>query len=206
MMPNNGDSSTLVDSRDERQYTVAKINNQYWMTQNLDLAGGTTITNGDSNITATSYTLPASSTNGFSDSSVAYVYNSGYGKCEYSSSKCFGYYSFAAATAGTNPSSGDATSDICPKGWRLPTRTELTSIAGLYPTGNDITAAPFLGVYAGYFFMDNTFTGGASEGQLSSSTAYNNNSAYYLDIDKNSNNSVGNNWKYRGRSIRCVKK
>ena len=97
------------------------------MTSNLNLAGGTTVTSADSDVT-TNFTLPESSTTGFSDDTKAdgYVYNSGSVYCG-NESPCYSYYSYNAATAGTGASLTDdgvnATGSICPKGWRLPTAT-----------------------------------------------------------------------------------
>ena len=52
---------TLKDSRDQQDYTIAKLSDgNVWMTKNLNLAGGTTVTSADTNTTA-EYTLPASS-------------------------------------------------------------------------------------------------------------------------------------------------
>ena len=63
-----GTSYTIKDSRDEQDYTVAKLfDGNIWMTKNLDLAGGTTLTPDKSNVTS-NYTLPASSLSGWGDS------------------------------------------------------------------------------------------------------------------------------------------
>ena len=45
-----GETATLIDARDGSDYTVAKINGACWMTQNLRLAGGQTLTSEESNI------------------------------------------------------------------------------------------------------------------------------------------------------------
>ena len=184
-------------------YTTATINGLCWMTRNLDLPGGTTIYNTDSNITATSYTLPASSTSGFSNASTAYVYNSGSTTCG-NNSPCYSYYSYVAATAGTNPSSGAASSDICPKGWRLPTEAEFSALVSSYNTGAKLTASPFLGVYAGDY-DDSSFYGGGSYGDSWSSTAYDSSNAHYLYFNSSSANVDYDNKCY-GLSIRCVAK
>ena len=54
-------SVTLTDMRDGNDYTVRYINGNCWMTQNLRIAGGTTLNNSTSNV-ASNYTLPADST------------------------------------------------------------------------------------------------------------------------------------------------
>ena len=182
-------------------YTTAKIGNLCWMTRNLDLPGGTTLTPADSNVSS-DYTLPASSTSGFDDDTKAFVYNSGSTTCG-NNSPCYSYYSYVAATAGTNPSSGNATSDICPKGWRLPTQAEYNSLKSTYTTGATLTASPWNGVYAGVYYGSGSFDDGGSYGAYWSSTADNSTLAYYLDF-YSSNAHVNYDDKSYGYSVRCV--
>ncbi|MBO7657374.1 DUF1566 domain-containing protein, partial [Candidatus Saccharibacteria bacterium] len=196
----NGETNTLMDSRDGQKYSVAKIGNLVWMTKNLNLSGGTTLTPADSNVSS-NYTLPASSTSGFSDNN-AYVYNSGSTTCG-DGSPCYSYYSYVAATAGTNPSSGAATSDICPKGWRLPTQAEFTTLRSTYNTGAKLTASPFLAVYGGNYYYSSFYNGG-SLGSYWSSTAYSSSSAYTLYFNSSNADVVDGNKRY-GFSVRCVK-
>ena len=126
-----GITYTTKDSRDNQDYTVAKLaDGNVWMTKNLNLAGGTTITPADSNV-AENYILPASSMIGFhSDSNTAWVYNSNNDDCTQTEIGCYSYYSFRAATANSGTSSPSDTTasaapyDICPKGWRLPTTSK----------------------------------------------------------------------------------
>ncbi len=205
-----GATGTLVDKRDSRSYTVAKIGNTIWMTKNLDLPGGTTLTAADSNVTS-NYTLPASSNSGrsFSNNDLAYVYNSNSTTCR-SGSPCYSYYSYVAATAGTNPRSGEATSDICPKGWRLPTNAELTALINTYTTGDALTAAPFYGVYAGYYYYDNVYSNypshgyGGQNGNYWSSYAGTSN-ATHLHFYSSYATTAGDE-KCIGFSVRCVAK
>lgn len=49
---------TVVDSRDNNSYTVRYINGNCWMTQNLRLSGGRTLTSADSNV-ASSWSFPS---------------------------------------------------------------------------------------------------------------------------------------------------
>jgi len=201
-----GATGTLTDSRSgNKTYTVAKIGNRIWMTRNLDLPGGTTLTSADSNVTS-NYTLPTSSTDGFSDDVIgnkatAYVYNSNSTTCG-NNQPCYSYYSYVAATAGTNPSSRNATSDICPKGWRLPTKAEYDTLKSTYTTGAALTASPFNGVYAGYYSYSSLYDGG-STGYYWSSTAYSALRAYYLQF-YSSRASMYDNYKSNGNSVRCV--
>ena len=195
----------LMDARDGKIYTTASIVSLCWMTRNLDLPGGTTLTSSDSNVTSP-YTLPASSTSGFSNNSTAFVYNSGNngGTPCGSSTPCYSYYSYVAATAGTNPSTGEATSDICPKGWRLPTQTELTSLKSTYTTGTALVSSPFLGVYGGDY-SNSTFNYGGTSGLYWSSTAYDESRAYRLGYNSGNADMYYSNKRY-GFSLRCVAK
>ena len=98
----------VKDSRDGNTYTVRYINGACWMTQNLRIAGGTTLNSSNSNISS-SYIIPATE-----------VYDSGN-----TTDGC--WYNFCTASAGTVCSASDdvdATSDICPSGWRLPNSGE----------------------------------------------------------------------------------
>ena len=197
-----GDTATLTDSRDGNEYTVAKLpDGNVWMTKNLDLAGGTTLTPADSNVSA-NYTLPASdnSSTSFSDNSKDYVYNSNSTTCG-DNSPCYSYYSYVAATAGASPYFSDITSDICPKGWRLPTQAELTTLKNTYTTGATLTAAPFIGVYAGYYY-DGSF-GDGSYGDYWSSTVSSSGAAYVLYFNSSSAD-VTNSLKRGGYGVRCV--
>ncbi|MBR2795920.1 hypothetical protein IKE13_02630, partial [Candidatus Saccharibacteria bacterium] len=140
LMPNVGDEVTLYDSRDEKSYTVAKLaDGNYWMAANLNLAGGTALSADDTDVDASyisSFTtsnnltksdntivLPASSQS-FNTNNYSYVYNSSSTDCS-SSTGCYGYYSWDAATLGSGRSisvaNTNASYSICPKGWKLPT-------------------------------------------------------------------------------------
>ena len=123
--------ATMRDNRDgaERSYTTAEINGLCWMTTNLSLGKSTTtaLTPDTSNVSSSGYTLPASSTSGFSDNDAENVYNSGSTTCS-STSACYAYYTWKAATAGSTKQYGVANYDICPKGWRLPNAAEFRTL------------------------------------------------------------------------------
>ncbi|MBR0488405.1 hypothetical protein IJJ39_01885 [Candidatus Saccharibacteria bacterium] len=133
ILPSTGSTYTVYDKRDDKSYTIAKLaDGNYWMTQNLNIAGGTTLTSTLSNVSS-NYTLPTSSTSGISQNyDTAYVYNdSTYG----------GYYSWTAVTAGK-------TGDICPKNWRLPRLAEYDTLVTKYSTASAITSSPANFLYA----------------------------------------------------------
>ncbi len=141
---------TLIDSRDSRDYNIAKLKDgKVWMTENLNLAGGTALSSSETdvdssyistfvtsnNLTKTNDTivLPDSSIYGFITENYAYVYNSNnitVNQSDCADAKpCNSYYSWDAATLGSGRSisteGADAPYSICPKGWRLP-RSRLT--------------------------------------------------------------------------------
>ena len=183
-----GETTTLADTRDNNTYTIAKINDACWMTQNLRLPGGTTLTSSDSNVTR-DYTLPSSSTSGFNNATVANMYNGAdttYGA----------YYNYCAASAGTVClQTMDATQDICPKGWRLPTYDEMNGIINY--------ASAFSPVYSGYYSLGSLSNSGSS-GYWWSATAYDRTRQYYLYY-YSGNLDTGYNTGNYGYSVRCIR-
>ncbi len=127
---------TKLDRRDDQEYTIAKLKDgKVWMTENLNLAGGTEITSRLSDMpedyilpTANGFQegnkLPESSQTGFSDNTQAYVYNTGNDTNNCANPGCYSYYSWLAATIGSLKSTvkggSDAPASICPAGWKMP--------------------------------------------------------------------------------------
>ena len=181
---------TVYDSRDDNDYTVRYINGACWMTQNLRLSGGRTLTPADSNVTqdwkfpndsltsGDSYTVARSAINS----------NTSYG----------GYYNYCAASAGTvcnDTTKQDATQSICPKGWRLPTYNEMSGITSY--------VSAFSPVYSGYYLYGSLrYTG--SYGYWWSAIAYNSSIRYRLFYYSG---SLGTGYDSRdfGYSVRCVR-
>ena len=174
-------SVTVVDSRDGSDYTVRYINGNCWMTQNLRIAGGTTLTSTYSNVSS-SYTIPTTPLEGTSYSYTA-------GQVQDSGNTTTGYwYNFCAASAGTNCQSStqyDTTYDICPKGWRLPTNSEFSTITG---TSYISAFSPVTG--RGYWW---------------SSTVYNSSSQYCLNYNGSSNLRTSFNGRGFGNYVRCIR-
>ena len=182
---------TVVDSRDNNSYTVRYINGACWMTQNLRLAGGTKLTTSDSNVTR-DYTLPTTQLAGNSYSYTApqttISSNTSYG----------GYYNYCAASAGTvcsSSSAQNASQDICPKGWRLPTLNEMSGITSY--------TSAFSPVYSGYYNNGSLYDTG-SYGYWWSATAYSSTNQYYLNYNGGSLNT-NVSYKYYGFSVRCIR-
>ncbi len=153
-----GATGRLEDIRDGNVYSVAKLSDgNCWMTRNLALTkegieaygGSAILTDVDSNV-KTSFVMPASITKDTIKSSDFYEYAS-YNPANYSYKAqiysaisdedwhpAYGaYYSFTSATAGTGNEEliipgANAPSDICPKGWSLPTGGYLGNYGVLY--------------------------------------------------------------------------
>ena len=186
---------TVTDSRDGSDYTVRYINGNCWMTENLRLSGGRTLTSADSNV-ASSWSFP---NNSLSSSGTNYIGNT-YTTAGYAIDSTYGgYYNYCAASAGTvcSESMQDATYDICPKGWRLPTNSEQSGITSY--------SSAFSPVYSGYYssgsLHDTGFVGywWSSTANRSSNYQYN---LYYLS---GSLGTAGGYIKYYGSSVRCIR-
>ena len=186
-----GATATLLDSRDNNSYTIAKINGNCWMTQNLRLSGGRALTPSDSNV-ASNWFFPSTQLAGNSSSYTApqmtISSNTSYG----------GHYNFCAASAGTvcSQTQQDASYDICPKGWRLPTKTEFDGI-------NDTSyISAFSPVTGGYY--SGGPLGSTSSGYWWSSTATNSYNQYSLFYNGSSLYTDYDN-KYYGLYVRCIR-
>lgn len=181
---------TVVDSRDNNSYTVRYINGACWMTQNLRLSGGRTLTSTDSNVTR-SWSFPStslSSGNSYTEAYSTISSNASYG----------GYYNFCAASAGTVCSQAemDATQDICPKNWRLPTYGEQSGITSYI--------SAFSPVLSGYY-NNGSLSATDFYGYWWSATAYDRYYQYFLYFD---GRSLLGSTRYDtgyGFSVRCVR-
>ena len=180
---------TVVDSRDNNSYTVRYINGNCWMTQNLRLSGGRTLTSADSNV-ASSWSFPSNSlTSGdsYTEARSLISSNASYG----------GYYNYCAASAGTacrSSSAQNATQDICPKGWRLPTHNEQNGIRSY--------VSAFSPVYSGEY-VNGSPSSTRSTGYWWSATT---NDIYrYLLYYNGGSLYTSHSYKYSGYSVRCIR-
>ncbi len=181
---------TVVDKRDGNEYTVRYINGACWMTQNLRVAGGTTLTSETSNV-AVNYTIPTTLLEGNGDSNIA-------GQIQDSGNTMYGYwYNFCAASAGTICSSSnteDATSDICPSGWRLPTYDEQSGITNYLSAFSPVAGGRYsggtLGVTGSGYWWSST----------AEATAY-----QYILMYQSGSLSVYNSRNSLGRYVRCIR-
>ncbi len=243
-----GTQTQLIDSRDNKLYWVAKLKDgNCWMTQNLDYdikATGNIISNNDgttstwspNTATSTSIYNNSSNTGTYSYDPGNYHMPNGTGSntsiASLTDSSIIGntnahyhlgnYYQYNAATAGTGGTitSTDATSSICPKGWRLPTSN---SDSANYSFGNlvkqygysgsnqtsgvtdaTLLASPLFFARGGDVYSGSLSYQG-SRGYYWSSRAYSDaNLAYYLNFYSSYVNPSYNSARNRGFSVRCV--
>jgi len=201
--------ATLVDVRDGNTYTVAKLkDNKCWMTQNLRLVNKT-LTPVDSDVSA-NFTVPASNLN------VANAYGSStvLPMVYYNSSRPQdgAYYNWFTATAGMGgrniPEGVDASSSVCPSGWRLSyggSRSEYLTLLNRYD-GNvaNLRGTPLNFITPGYVHERNLI-GINSNGLYWSSTAGPANWAHRMSIWGN-NSDQGSSWQVDGALVRCLVK
>ena len=138
--------------------------------------------------------------------------------------KVGGYYNYCAASAGSycygdgtsaGTSSGKATEDICPKGWRMLTGRssgEYSALANIIygSTGSTSDATAYANYrsalrlpLSGYFNSGSVNLQG-NYGYWWSSNRYNNSLMYNLQADSSDINPVYDIYRYGGYSVRCV--
>lgn len=158
---------------------------------------------------ANSYELPYIATSGndeggWTKNTTTISYGPGFGKIGV-------YYNYCAASAGSycypgNSSSGNASQDLCPKGWRLPTGGYSGEYAALYAAYSDnatdfrdALSTPLSGhIYSGWRGPI------GDEGFFMSSTRNTDTDMHTLYVSSDKVSLVGSNFRAGGYSIRCV--
>ena len=203
-----GDSAFFEDTRNGKSYSVKKLaDGNVWMTQNLDIFNGQIISSKNSNIpegetydVGFSTSKPEGFTWGYSNE-VHYHDNS-------DDEKYGTYYNYHGATAGWGDvdagNSGTAPKDICPKGWRLPTDTELTALSNSYSSPADfITDANLL--LSGHIVNGELLGRGELDDFWTSKSA-NASSATSVVLGGSPVTSTDNSKLVDGKIIRCIAK
>ena len=195
--------ANLVDARTGVSYLTYTISGKCYMEQNLYLPTGFTLYAGDSNIYSTaasknqklSWTTPSSSTMPSNSYDTPYMVTGTYTDNTYNVTG--GWYNYCAASAQTvcdNTTKENANSDICPKGWRLPTSAEM---------GNVASAARFnWKFYAGNYY-NGSLQNDSSSSYWWSATEGNRTGQFYLTYYNGSLN-INGYYKYYGYFVRCV--
>ena len=222
-----GKVTALTDTRDNNTYAVAKLADDHcWIIENLRLGGSSAIdlTVEDSDLSA-NYTLPAhansaamNATNTLSTTANMtnvnqYVYSYG------------NYYNYYTAVGGTNISSGNAPTSVCPKGWRLPlsysanTSDSFSALdKALGGTGNNQTSSAGINqslkwrTYPNNYDYAGTYTTSLADRGTThrswSATSLNGTTAYYISIAASSINPISTTTddKNFGLSVRCIER
>ena len=210
----------LIDNRDNKSYAIAKLKDgNVWMAENLDLGRTTLTTDLTSSNTNLSTTISASTFNGWEKTS-------GYGSyIDGEFSKVFGtdatsntaygtVYNYCATSAGTictEINSSNASYDICPAGWRLPTGGSSGEFQALYtqyssyalmraPIADGGAAFALAGTFYDYLCNQGT------DGIYWSSTRKDDLFMYRLYINTSSAYPADDYDRYRRYSVRCVLK
>lgn len=195
-------AKTIVDSRDGKSYRVAKVGGICTMIDNLAIGKGQAMTPANTNI-ASNYTMPSNDLTSGNTYTEARIHEG--------TGNQGNWYNYCAATAGTicsSSNSAEATYDICPKGWRLPTHAEQTSIGGSGSGSSYVTTnvTAFNAVAAGYYNTGSLRNSGTN-GYWWSSTAYDTANRYNLLYGTSNGLYSGSNYdRYNGLSVRCVLK
>lgn len=209
-----GATATQTDARDGKTYTIAKINGICTMTQNLDfeLTTGMTLSPDTTNVT-TSRTLGTVGSLDSLDSS-SFSYDEPRTEKNFNITGAGLHYNYAAATAGTitgDSNTTEATEDICPAGWRLPTggqNQEQYILNNSYTWQNWNANYPreFNPVAAGGYFNGSLY-GSGTKGYWWSSTADYTTGRYSLYYYTSDGLRSGNSDERTvGLSVRCVLK
>ena len=217
----------VYDSRDMQSYYVKRLSDgNCWMVTNLNLGGVSfynNLTSANSNL---STTVTYSTFNGWKKTSSASTYTDGEfmvltGNDATTGTPYGTLYNYYAATGGTisgDSNSTNATYDICPAGWRLPTggngNFEYYNIYNYYNSYSSMRASYNNGGAA--FNQPGWFGGGSAtsnvnlglSGSFWSSTTYNYNYRYGMYVATSGSTVQRDAPMIRngGHSIRCIKK
>ena len=206
--------TSVYDNRDGHTYTVQQLlDGNCWMIENLDLGRTTLTTDLTSANTNISSTITSSTFNSW------YAPNSSQSDGQFSYDNngdpvagiTLGtYYNYYAATAGANlgeSNTDDATQDICPAGWRLPTGGEYGETNNLvkkYGSLESIRKSKNDGGAAFPLYIAEKSSNNYS--YFWSSTAKDDNLRYTIELDAGYNTVDGKYYAYRStkRFVRCV--
>ena len=215
----------LIDNRDNRTYSVAKLKDgKIWMAENLDLGRtpiSTDLTRDNTNLATT---VEATTFNGWKKTSGTSTYTAGEyiavdGVDSMTDVPHKTLYNYYAATAGTITGSSNSASaiyDICPAGWRMPTGNSSSgdwrtlTYNSAYNTNAKIRASIENGGAAITFngiFSSGVPSSMSTYGYYWSSTNYSTQSVYNMYIySSGSIYPTSSLYRYYGASIRCLVK
>ena len=186
---------TLVDARDNEEYTVALLDdNNVWLTKNLSFGASEDrlLTSEDTDLPSGKVVVLPASVTSISGSAFASLIDATYG----------GYYNYYAATL--DLSGGNALTSICPKGWDLPTRAQYNDFHTMAEinTSAEAMASPYNFVASGYI-TGTERSGGImlwTSNYITSSMAFTSN---VYETISNGYVNTRNSMSY-GRAVRCI--
>ena len=214
---------TVIDNRDSQEYIIQRLaDDNCWMMTNLNLGAtalATDLTNSNTNIssiiTATVFNSwrKSSGTNTYTNAELISVA----GTDPISQTPYGTLYNYCAVSAGSICGSGntDATSDLCPAGWRLPTGGTSGEFQNLYSqsayNSYDKMRAPIQNGGAAFalsgWFTSSTPVNQGSRVRYYSSTSYSDGRMYAIAIDSpNTIDTVNNSSRASGFAARCILK
>ena len=198
-----GSPTTLKDSRDNSTYTITKIGDNCIMTKNLAITG--TIPAEGSNFTGSDLVPDYT---GYSSLKLANVS----AKVQVPDSNYGAYYNFCMATAGDvcsysySGSFSENVSDICPTGWRIPTKKQWNAIINS-PNAVALFNAQIGG---GYMASSSSTPLNSNLAEYWSTTSFSSIYGYVPYVIKANSSEIwlsdGGNLRYYGQTIRCIYK
>ena len=215
--------SLAKDTRDGHIYTIQRLlDGNCWMMENLDLGRTSLSVNLTSSNTNLSTTIAASTFNSWKKTVGTQTYATGElipvnGSDSTTGTPYGTLYNYYAASAGTisgSSNSNNASYDICPAGWRLPTGGSSGEQQSLYAKYNSpaLLRAPIASggaafALAGLFGANSPFNQGTSGGGYYWSSTMSDNSTMYI-LYLGAANVIPSDFYMRvnGLAIRCILK
>ena len=213
--------SQVRDTRDDHVYTVQRLaDGKCWMMENLDLGRTGITTDLTSSNTNLATTVTAETFNSWKKTSGSATYDAGeyisVSGTDATSGTAYGtLYNYYAASAGTisgSSNSNNASYDICPAGWRLPTGGSSGEFQALYAeyNSNALMRASIENSGAA-FALVGVFSSAAPDlqgsiGSYWSSTRRSDSGMYSLYLSTSDVYPANSSGRYYGDAIRCVLK
>ncbi len=213
--------SQVKDTRDGHVYTIQRLKDgKCWMMENLDLGRTAITTDLTSSNTNLATTVTAETFNGWKKTSGSATYDAGeyisVSGTDSTSGTAYGtLYNYYAASAGTisgTSNSNNASYDICPAGWRLPTGGSSGEFQALYAeyNSNALMRASIENSGAAIALAgDFSNAAPARQGSLGfywSSTRNSVTNMYLLYLNTSLVSPAVSDYRVNGNAIRCVLK
>lgn len=209
----NGTTKTLTDTRDSKTYTVRKIDDDLWMTRNLAIGCngtgttyGTTATSktlypADTNINVTSWATPTALLSAAASSDAPADYSTARIQCNSSVGAWYNYTTASTGTITGTDNTNNANSDICPKGWKMPSLSQINSIISSIGTNPDTIFNP--PAKEGIYYQGRIYQSGTIA-YFWSGTTYDNTKGYMMGYNDAQRLFLNYYARSSGVFVRCV--